>query len=87
MSSSVTARLILFQEVCPALHAILEDGLKPEVITSFGRMTTSAWRVVEAVTRQTTAVAANFDLVMMLNAKFANDEHRKFAGFVVGLLK
>jgi hypothetical protein len=30
----------------------MEDGLKPEVITSFGRMQTSVWRVVEAVTRQ-----------------------------------
>ena len=43
------SRCILLHEFCPALHTILEDGLKEEVITSFGRMKTSVWRVIEAV--------------------------------------
>ena len=51
-SESVLSRCVLLRDLCPALHGIMADGLKPEVITSFGRMPTSVWRVVEAVTRQ-----------------------------------
>ena len=90
VSNSASARYILFHEFCPALHAIMLDGLKPEVITSFGRMETSVWRLVEAVTRsgQTTATST-CDLVMLLNSRFdaAGEDERKFAGFIVGLLK
>lgn len=89
-SSPAAVRCILFHELCPALHAILEDGLKPEVITSFGRMQASSWRVIEAVARQgPTSATTTCDLVMLLNAKFAatGEDHRKFAGFVAGLLK
>lgn len=109
-----SAKYILFQELCPALHTIMEDGLKPgkfpktvmksfiilwfffnaivsEVITSFGRMQTSVWRVVEAVTRQggPNAGTTICDLVMLLNTKFAakGEDHRKFAGFISGLIK
>lgn len=90
-TSATSARYVLFHELCPALHAIMHDGLKPEVITSFGRMHTSVWRVVEAVTRaghQCGGGASTADLVMLLNAKFAasGEDHRKFAGFVAGLL-
>ena len=49
---SALARCVLLRDLCPALHAIMLDGMKPEVITSFGRMPTSVWQVVEAVTRQ-----------------------------------
>ena len=31
--SATSVRYILFQELCPALMAIMKDGLKPEVIT------------------------------------------------------
>ena len=51
-SESALARCVLLRDLCPALHAIMSDGMKPEVITSFGRMPTSVWQVVEAVTRQ-----------------------------------
>ncbi len=84
------ARYVLFQEFCPALHAILADGLKAEVITSFGRMRASVWRVIEALTRQGGPISttSTCDLVMLLNAKFeVGDDERKFAGFVAGLLK
>ena len=91
LAATTSARFVLFHELCPALHAIMEDGLKPEVITSFGRMPTSAWRVVEAVTRQggPSAGTTVCDLVMLLNTKFAasGEDHRKFAGFIAGLLK
>ena len=51
-TESALARCVLLRDLCPALHAIMLDGMKPEVITSFGRMPTSVWQVVEAVTRQ-----------------------------------
>ncbi len=90
-SNSASVRYILFHEFCPALHAIMEDGLKTEVITSFGRMETSVWRLVEAVTRAGQTNASNVcDLVMLLNSRFdagPGEDERKFAGFVVGMLK
>ncbi len=30
-ASAASVRCILFHELCPALHAIMADGLKPEV--------------------------------------------------------
>ncbi len=91
-ASAISAKYVLFHELCPALMAIMKDGLKPEVITSFGRMQTSVWRVIEAIVRSGPLFgggAATSDLVMLLNAKFAasGEDHRKFAGFVAGLLK
>lgn len=88
-TSDTSVRYVLFHELCPALMAIMRDGLKPEVITSFGRMQTNVWRLIEALTRQGPSIsAATSDLVMLLNAKFAaaGEEHRKFAGFIAGLL-
>ena len=90
LSASTSAKVILFHELCPALYALMEDGLKGEVITSFGKMETSVWRVIEAVIRQGPSSAqATCDLVMLLNTKFAasGEDERKFAGFVAGLLK
>ena len=89
---SAYARCILFHELCPALHEIMSDGLKPEVITSFGKMPTSVWRVVEAVTRQgPTTGTATCDLVMLLNTRLGSsrldDDHKKFSGFIAGLIK
>ncbi|XP_059082222.1 uncharacterized protein LOC131879802 isoform X2 [Tigriopus californicus] len=89
MSASASARCILFHELCPALYAIMSDGLKAEVITSFGRMKTTVWSVIEALTRQGPSSAqSTCDLVMLLNSKFAasGEDERKFAGFVAGLL-
>ena len=57
---SALARCVLLRDLCPALHAIMADGLKPEVITSFGRMPTSVWQVVEAVTRQVYYISSYF---------------------------
>jgi len=86
-SSKAACRCILLHEFCPALHTILEDGLKEEVITSFGRMKTSVWRVIEAVMQAGPAQRNTFDLVMLLNTKFSSEEDfKKFSGFVIGLL-
>jgi len=89
--NATSVRYILFHELCPALIAIMKDGLKPEVITSFGKMQTNVWRVVEALIRQGPSFGgggATSDLVMLLNAKFpaVGEDHRKFFGFVAGLL-
>ena len=96
-SSSLSLRYLLFHEFCPALPAILKDGLKAEVITSFGRVRTSAWRVVEALTRQggpAGVTSATGDLVMTINDRFSGlegseeeREERKLAGFIAGMLK
>eukprot|EP00096_Caligus_rogercresseyi_P001788 TRINITY_DN1302_c1_g1_i2.p1 TRINITY_DN1302_c1_g1~~TRINITY_DN1302_c1_g1_i2.p1 ORF type:complete len:608 (-),score=215.55 TRINITY_DN1302_c1_g1_i2:2539-4362(-) len=40
-SSEAETRCILLHEFCPALHSIMRDGLKPEVITPFCRMSSS----------------------------------------------
>jgi len=67
---------------------VFEDlGLKEEVITSFGRMKTSVWRLVEAVIQAGPAQRNTCDLVMLLNTKFSSEEDfKKFSGFVIGLL-
>jgi len=86
-SAPGASRCILLHEFCPALHTLLEDGLKEEVITSFGRMKTSVWRVVEAVMQAGPAQRNTCDLVMLLNTKFSSEEDfKKFSGFVIGLL-
>lgn len=86
-SNRSAARCVLLHEFCPALHAVLEDGLKEEVITSFGRMKTSVWRVIEAVMQAGPAQRATCDLVMLLNTKFSSEEDfKKFSGFIIGLL-
>jgi hypothetical protein len=86
-SSKAACRCILLHEFCPALHTILEDGLKEEVITSFGRMKTSVWRVIEAVMQAGPTQTNTCDLVMLLNTKFSSEEDfKKFSGFVIGLL-
>jgi len=86
-SNRSAARCVLLHEFCPALHAILEDGLKEEVITSFGRMKTSVWRVLEAICQAGPAQRSTCDLVMLLNTKFSSEEDfKKFSGFVIGML-
>ena len=86
--SKAACRCILLHEFCPALHSLLEDGLKEEVITSFGRMKTSVWRLVEAIIQAGPAQRNTCDLVMLLNTKFSSEEDfKKFSGFVIGLLK
>merc|ERR1719189_2066726 len=51
-------------------------------------MKTSVWRMLEAVMPQGPAQRNTCDFVMMLNTKFSNDQdQRKFAGFVTGLIK
>ena len=72
-----------FLRSCLSLVVVQE-----EVITSFGRMKTSVWRVLEAVIQGGPAQRNTCDLVMLLNTKFSSEEDfKKFSGFVIGLLK
>ena len=38
---------IVLDQLCPAIHAILLDGLKTHVRSFFGKVKNSAWKVVE----------------------------------------
>ena len=38
---------LVLKHLCPAIHAILLDGLKPHIRSLFGRMRNSVWKVVE----------------------------------------
>ena len=38
---------IVLDQLCPAVHAILLDGLKTHVRSFFGKVKNSAWKVVE----------------------------------------
>jgi len=38
---------IVVDQLCPAVHAILLDGLKTHVRSFFGKVKNSAWKVVE----------------------------------------
>uniref|UniRef100_A0A6P7H870 Uncharacterized protein LOC114345508 isoform X1 n=2 Tax=Diabrotica virgifera virgifera TaxID=50390 RepID=A0A6P7H870_DIAVI len=73
--------------LCPALYAILSDGLKPSLETSFGAIHNSVWQVVEASSQQGPLTKALHDLVMRINSEDAITEGLvKFNAFVFGLL-
>lgn len=86
---SPEVRLVFMNEFCPAMHSIMADGLKGEVITAFGPMQTNVWRVVEALAQQGPSTeSTTCDLVMYLNVRFTSlDNQKKLAGFLSGLLR
>ncbi|GJQ82071.1 hypothetical protein Trydic_g6943 [Trypoxylus dichotomus] len=73
--------------LCPSLYAVLSDGLKPTLETSFGAIGNSVWQVVEASAHQGPLTKALNELVMRINAEDAITEGLvKFNAFVFGLL-
>ncbi|KAG5887717.1 hypothetical protein JTB14_020019 [Gonioctena quinquepunctata] len=73
--------------LCPALYAVLSDGLKPSLQTSFGAINNSVWQVVEASAQQGPLTKALNELVMRINSEDAITEGLvKFNAFVFGLL-
>ncbi|XP_019864553.1 uncharacterized protein LOC109593866 isoform X3 [Aethina tumida] len=73
--------------LCPALYAVLSDGLKPSLETSFGAINNSVWQVVEASAQQGPLTKALNDLVMRINSEDIITEGLvKFNAFVFGLL-
>ncbi|ERL95179.1 hypothetical protein D910_12448 [Dendroctonus ponderosae] len=63
-----SAKLAL-STLCPALYAVLSDGLKPCLETSFGAINNSVWQVVEASSQQGPLTKALNDLVMRINSE------------------
>lgn len=73
--------------LCPALYAVLSDGLKPSLETSFGTIHNSVWQVVEASAQQGPLTKPLNELVMRINSEDAISEGLiKFNAFVFGLL-
>lgn len=73
--------------LCPALYAILSDGLKPSLQTSFGSIPNSVWQVVESSAQQGPLTKALHELVMRINDEDVITEGLlKFNAFVFGLL-
>uniref|UniRef100_A0A8C6WQ90 RUN and SH3 domain containing 1 n=1 Tax=Neogobius melanostomus TaxID=47308 RepID=A0A8C6WQ90_9GOBI len=80
-------RLVL-QCLCPALHSLLTDGLKPyqsDLIA--GRRPNSAWSLVQASTRPGTKTQALFNLQTRVGElpQLRQSKHR-FNAFILGLL-
>lgn len=73
--------------LCPALYAVLSDGLKPSLQTSFGDIHNSVWQVVESSSQQGPLTKALHELVMRINSEDVITEGLvKFNAFVFGLL-
>ncbi|XP_044762319.1 uncharacterized protein LOC123319421 isoform X3 [Coccinella septempunctata] len=86
-SLNPTCAKIALTHLCPALYAVLSDGLKPNLETSFGAINNSVWQVVEASAKQGPLTKALNELVMRINSEDAITEGLvKFNTFVFGLL-
>lgn len=73
--------------LCPALYAVLSDGLKPNLETSFGAISNSVWQMVEASAQQGPLTKSLNELVMRINGEDVITEGLvKFNAFVFGLL-
>ncbi|KAK5650643.1 hypothetical protein RI129_001672 [Pyrocoelia pectoralis] len=78
---------IALTHLCPAIYAVLSDGLKANLETSFGPICNSVWQVVEASAQQGPLTKALNDLVMRINSEDAITEGLvKFNAFMFGLL-
>lgn len=42
---------IALEKLCPAIYALLSDGLLPSLHSLFGKISNSVWRVVEATSQ------------------------------------
>ncbi|XP_075232079.1 uncharacterized protein LOC142330581 isoform X2 [Lycorma delicatula] len=73
--------------LCPALYALLSDGLKPTIETPFGDINNSVWQVIEASSQQGPMTKALNELVVKLNSEDVLTEGVvKFNAFIFGLL-
>ncbi|XP_069675487.1 uncharacterized protein [Periplaneta americana] len=78
---------LALSKLCPALYAVLSDGLRPTLDTAFGSIQNSVWQVVEASAQQGPMTKALNDLVVRLNGEDVLTEGlMKFNAFVFGLL-
>ncbi|XP_034234685.1 uncharacterized protein LOC117641457 isoform X5 [Thrips palmi] len=73
--------------LCPALYAVLSDGLLTNIATAFGDISNSVWQVVEASAQQGHMTRSLNELVLRLNSEDVFSEGLlKFNAFVFGLL-
>ncbi|CAH0559334.1 unnamed protein product [Brassicogethes aeneus] len=86
-SANPSCAKLALTTLCPALYAVLSDGLKPSLETSFGAIGNSVWQVVEASAQQGPLTKALNELVMRINGEDVITEGLvKFNAFVFGLL-
>lgn len=79
---------ICLNHLCPALYAIMSDGLKPHLNSTFGPITNSVWQVVEASSQQDPVTKTLNELVQKINGEDVMTEGMlKFNAFVFGILK
>uniref|UniRef100_A0A0C9PQ90 RUSC2_0 protein n=2 Tax=Fopius arisanus TaxID=64838 RepID=A0A0C9PQ90_9HYME len=73
--------------LCPTLYAIMTNGLKPHLNSTFGPISNSVWQVVEASSQQGPLTNTLNDLVQKINSEdFMTEGLLKFHAFVFGLL-
>lgn len=78
---------ICLSNLCPALYAIMSDGLKPHINSTFGPISNSVWQVVEASAQQSPLTNTLNELVQKINSEdFMTEGMLKFHAFVFGLL-
>ncbi|XP_076030710.1 uncharacterized protein LOC143018962 isoform X3 [Oratosquilla oratoria] len=78
---------VSLEKLCPAIYALLSDGLQPSLHSLFGKINNSVWRVIEATSQLGTATKALNDLVLTLNSEESLSEGPiKFNAFIFGLL-
>ncbi|XP_044597233.1 uncharacterized protein LOC123273801 isoform X2 [Cotesia glomerata] len=78
---------ICLSNLCPALYAIMSDGLKPQLNSTFGPIANSVWQVVEASSQQGPLTHTLNELVQKINSEdFMTEGLLKFHAFVFGLL-
>ncbi|XP_012276406.1 uncharacterized protein LOC105697569 isoform X2 [Orussus abietinus] len=78
---------ICLSNLCPSLYAIMSDGLKPHLNSTFGPITNSVWQVVEASSQQGPLTKTLNELVQKINGEdFITEGMLKFHAFVFGLL-
>ncbi|XP_065216209.1 uncharacterized protein LOC135842599 isoform X2 [Planococcus citri] len=82
-----TVNEVVLNQLCPALYAILNHGLKPTLETAFGDINNSVWQVVEAAAQLGPMTRALHELVLKLNNEDVLTEGLlKFNAFIFGLL-
>ncbi|XP_013405076.1 uncharacterized protein LOC106169948 isoform X4 [Lingula anatina] len=73
--------------LCRAIQHILSDGLKPELLSLFGKVKNSEWRVVEASTELGPSTKALHELVQRLETlTYLSTTQTKLDAFIFGLL-
>ncbi|XP_015601751.1 uncharacterized protein LOC107270863 isoform X3 [Cephus cinctus] len=78
---------ICLSNLCPALYAIMSDGLRPQLQSTFGPITNSVWQVVEASSQQGPLTKTLNELVQKINGvDFITEGMLKFHAFIFGLL-